>query len=262
MDKGYALVTGASSGIGAEIAKLLAAKGYPLLIVARRAERLKALQAEISEAHRVDVVVLAQDLALPGAGKTLFEAVQTGGYTVEILVNNAGFGIQGKFLEMEMADVEQMFRLNMHTLTEITQLFARAMVTRKQGYILQVASAAAFLPSPYVSAYAATKAYVLSFSEALRYELKDTGVSITTLYPGITTTEFNAVAHAKTPPMMNMSILSAEKVAQIGVKAMFRRRRARIPGRINNINALIGKLIPRGWIIAIAGSLMRKANSQ
>ncbi|HHG86517.1 MAG TPA: SDR family oxidoreductase [Bacteroidetes bacterium] len=262
MKKGYALVTGASSGIGAEIAKILAQKGYSLLIIARRAERLEALRTAILAIHDVDVVVLAQDLAVPLAGKILFDAVQQGGYSVEILVNNAGFGIQGKFLEMEMKDVEQMFRLNMSTLTALTQLFAQEMVAKGNGYILQVASAVAFLPSPYVSAYAATKAYVLSFSESLRYELKDTGVSITTLYPGITTTEFNAVADAKTPAMMNMSILSAEKVAQIGIKAMFQRRRARIPGFINNMSAFFAKIIPRSWIINSAGSLMKKANQQ
>lgn len=258
--RGYALVTGASSGIGVDLARELARKGYPLLLVARRRERLEALAEELKKAHGVDVAVLAQDLAAPGAAVALRGAVRAGGWSVEVLVNNAGHGMQGRFLDMDIAAVEGMFQLNVTALTHLTQLFAREMVARGHGYILNVASAAAFLPSPYVAAYAATKAYVHSFSEALRYELRDSGVSLTTLYPGITATEFNAVAHAKTPPAMNLSILSAEEVARVGVRAMFARRRALVPGLINKLNALFCALLPRGLVVRMAGLLLARAN--
>jgi short-subunit dehydrogenase len=134
------------------------------------------------------------------------------------------------------------------------------MAARGRGYVLNVSSASAFLPTPYVAAYAATKAYVLSFSEALRYELRGTGVSVTTLYPGITTTEFNAVAHAKTPPAMDLSILPADAVARGGLRAMFARRRAVVPGLINKVNAVLSTVLPRGFIVTITGWLLGRAN--
>lgn len=254
------MVTGASSGIGLEIARQLAARGYGLVLVARRLERLEELKAEIVAQHGVDVRLIPLDLTVEFAALQVMRAVEEAGITVEILVNNAGYGMQGRFLDMKMHDIEQMFRLNMTVLTHLTQLFARVMVARKQGYILNVASAASFLPSPYVSAYAGSKAYVMSFSEALRYELKDTGVSVTTLYPGITTTEFNAVADAKTPGVMDMSILSSEQVARIGLRAMFRRRRAIVPGIINKLNAFFSQVFHRGVITSVAGGLLKKAN--
>ena len=262
MQKGYALVTGASSGIGAEIARNLARRGYPLILVARRRDRLVELQAAIATAHRVEVVIIDQDLAQDGAAQRLFDNVQAQRLHVAILVNNAGVGMQGKFLDMDMARVERMFALNMTALTHLTQLFAREMVTAGVGHVLQVASAAAFLPTPYVAAYAATKSYVLAFSEALRFELRGTGVSVTTLYPGITTTEFNEHAEARTPTAMALSVLSAAQVADIAVRAMLAGRRAIVPGWINKINALFSTILPRGWVIFAAGLLMKKANAQ
>ena len=202
-----ALVTGASSGIGLAMARRLAAQGWSLILVARRTDRLAALQAELQAAHKVDVQLIAQDLSAPDAATRLFEAARP--WPVDALINNAGHGIQGRFLDMDPAAIDRMLLLNVHSLTHLCQVFARDMQARKGGYILNVASAAAFLPSPWVSAYAASKAYVRSFSEALRYELQNTGVSVTTLYPGITRTEFNEVANAKTPPLMDLSILDA-----------------------------------------------------
>ena len=254
------MVTGASSGIGLEIARQLAGLGYSLVLVARRRDRLEELRTAIVAQHAVEVVLVPQDLSVEFAALQVMRAVEQAGIELDILVNNAGYGMQGKFLDMHMHDIEQMFRLNMTVLTHLTQLCARQMVQRKQGHILNVASAAAFLPSPYVSAYAATKAYVMSFSEALRYELKGTGVSVTTLYPGITTTEFNTVAGAKTPGLMDMSILSSAQVAKIGLRAMFKRKRSVVPGLINRLNAFFSQVFHRGIITATAGSLLKKAN--
>jgi len=260
MKKGYALVTGASSGIGADLARELARAGHPILLTARRVDRLEALAAELRKSANVEVVVIAADLAAANAARSLHEAVTARGLDVEIVVNNAGYGMQGQFLDMDFDAVEAMFRVNIVALTHLTQLFARDLVKRGSGYVLNVASAAAFLPSPYVSAYAATKSYVLGFSEALRFELRGTGVSITTLYPGITTTEFNEVAHAKTPPAMNLSILSAAEVARIGARAMFARRRAVVPGLINKLNAIFSAVLPRGFVSFMAGTLLARAN--
>lgn len=256
----YALITGASSGIGAEIALLLARRGHPLIIVARREDRLIEVAERVRAAHRVEVLTLALDLSAPDAAARLHAEVRARGLAVGVLVNNAAFGLQGRFLDMDPSSLEQMFRLNIHTLTELTRLFARDMVAAGRGHILQVASAAAFLPSPYVSAYAASKSYVLSFSEALRFELRHSGVSLTVLYPGITETEFNAVASAKTPWIMDASVLSARRVAEIGVAALFAGRRAVVPGWINKINAVLSQVLPRGLVSWMAGWLLERAN--
>jgi short-subunit dehydrogenase len=256
--RGWAVVTGASSGIGVDFARRLAAGGRPVVLVARRRDRLESLADELRRAHRVEVDVVAQDLAAPGGAAALADAVR--GRDVEVLVNNAGYGIQGRFVEMDPAEVERMIRLNVVALTELTQRFARAMAARGGGFVLNVSSASAFLPTPYVAAYAATKAYVLSFSEALRDELRGTGVSVTALYPGITTTEFNDVAHAKTPAVMGPSILSADAVAAVGLRAMFARRRAAVPGIINRVNAVLSTVLPRGLIVWITGRLLGRAN--
>ena len=256
-----ALVTGASSGIGADLARQLAQRGHGVILTARRADRLTALQQELAN-HGVPVHVVVQDLAEPNAPRQLLAAVQALGLEVSVLVNNAGYGIQGTFVDMDMAAIEQMTRVNLLALTELTQLFGRAMAQRGGGRILNVASAAAFLPSPYVAAYAATKAYVLSFSEAIRFELAPCGVTVTTLYPGITTTEFNKVAGARTPGVMDLSILGPADVARIGLDGLFAGKRAVVPGIINKINAFFSQVFHRGVITWVAGRLLAAANRQ
>ncbi|MCB9230304.1 MAG: SDR family oxidoreductase [Bacteroidia bacterium] len=261
-NKNYALITGASSGIGSEIARQLAQKGYPLIITARRRERLEELALEIEDRWKVKVEVITADLGLETGARDLYDQVQARKLRVDILVNNAGFGIQGYFLDMDMAHIKQMNTLNINSLIELTQLFARQMKDNGGGYILQVASMVALALSPMVSAYAGSKAAVLAFSETIHYELKRHKISVTTLYPGITTTEFNEVAHAETPAMMKSSILSAAQVAKVGLRAMFRRKRSVVPGKINQLNAFFSKISPRGLIIDVAGSLMEKANKK
>ncbi len=256
--RGLAVVTGASSGIGESIAVQLAARGHALVLVARRRDRLDALAARLRSAHGVEVRVEACDLSTSEGVAQLTGSLAA--QPVAVLVNNAGYGMQGRFVDMDMAEVERMVRLNVLALTALTQHFARAMAARGDGYILNVSSAAAFLPSPYVSAYAATKSYVLGFTEALRYELRGTGVSVTALYPGITTTEFNAVAGAKTPGVLDMTVLSADEVAAAGLAAMFARRRSVVPGVLNKLNALFSALLPRGFVTWMAGRLLGRAN--
>jgi len=253
----WAVVTGASSGIGLQIARQLAARGHALVLVARRGDRLEALRAELERPDR-PVRVLVVDLSEREAAARV--DAETRDLDVEILVNNAGYGMQGRFLDMDLDAVERMARVNMHTLTELTARFARRMIPRGHGYVLNVASAAAFLPSPYVAAYAATKSYVLHLSEAIAYELDGTGVSVTTLYPGITPTEFNEVAGARTPRWLAVSVLGPDRVASIGLRAMFARRRAVIPGWINWMNAVFSHVLPRGLIVWVTGRLLGAAN--
>ncbi len=260
MEKGYALITGASSGIGLAMARVLADQGYPLILVARRIDRLEALAKEIRSSANVDVCVIPMDLSEPDAAARLRAETSQRGLQTEILINNAGYGIQGKFIEMDTQKMAAMFRLNIDALAFLCREYAPDMVKRKHGYILNVASASAFLPSPYVSAYAASQAFVGSFSEALRFELEGTGVSVTTLYPGVTKTEFNEVAGAQHPPVMNASVLTADQVARISLKAMFRKKRSIIPGIINKINAFFSQVFHRGFITFMAGSLLKKAN--
>lgn len=260
MKKQYALITGASSGIGLAMAKQLADLGYPLILVARRIDRLEKLAQEIREGSKVDVQVIPMDLSEPDAASRLFEETHKKNLHTEILINNAGYGLQGKFVEMDTRKIAAMFRLNIDALTFLCREFAPAMIARKHGYILNVASASAFLPSPYVSAYAASQAFVGQFSEALRFELSGTGVAVSTLYPGVTKTEFNDVAGAKHPPLMEASVLTAEQVARIGLKGMFGRKRSIIPGLINKINAFFSQVFHRGFITRVAGTLLKNAN--
>lgn len=260
MNKDYALITGASSGIGLAMAQQLADQGYPLILVARRVDRLEKLAKEIRARTKVDVRVIPMDLSDAEAPTRLREETARHGLHVEILINNAGYGMQGKFLEMDTPKMAAMFRLNIDALAFLCREFAPAMVERRHGYIMNVASASAFLPSPYVSAYAASQAFVGQFSEALRFELSGTGVCVSTLYPGVTKTEFNDVAGAKHPPLMEASVLSAEDVARISLKAMFRRKRSIVPGIINKINAFFSQVFHRGIITYVAGTLLKKAN--
>ena len=260
MSTSAVLVTGASSGIGAEIARLLAKKNHPLVLVARRKESLDRLAEEIRQSSGVKVWVIPQDLSISGSAPDLYAKVKALDIDIGILVNNAGFGIQGRFLDIDLARMHSMIQLNVITLTELTLLFATDMVTKHNGYVLQVSSAAAFLPSAYVSAYAATKHYVKAFSEGICFELRNTGVSVTTLYPGITRTEFNDVAGAVTPTLMRLSVLDAVTVADIGVRAMFARKRSVVPGLINKINAWFSSVLPRGLIVWAAGHILERAN--
>jgi hypothetical protein len=220
---------------------------------------LEKLKSRIETEFGVRAEILEADLSQLGAGTQLFSQVQTLGWEVEILVNNAGVGCQGVFDQLKPEEVERMLVLNIHALTELTMQFSQAFRKRGGGRILQVASLASFIDTPYVSAYAATKAYVRSFSNAIRYELRKTPVTVTVLYPGITRTEFLEVAHAKTPKSMEISMLSADQVAQAGIKGLMKGKRKVIPGMINQINAVFSSLFPSRMITSMAGKMMENA---
>ncbi|MFH1469792.1 MAG: SDR family oxidoreductase [Pseudomonadota bacterium] len=250
-ESSWAVVTGASSGLGDAFARQLAQRGLSVLLVARRRERLEALAAVLQAEHKVEVEVLAQDLGAPGAAEKVHAAM--GGRRVEVLVNNAGYGVQGPFREHDWAAHEAMLRVDILALTELTWRFARHMVAQGSGRILQVASIGAAQPTPWFAAYGAAKAYVLSFSEALDFELRGTGVTVTTISPGATDTEFAQRAGTEFKGMARRMLMTPAEVAAIGLRATFRGRRAVVPGWLNAFNTWFQRVIPRRvatWIAA------------
>jgi hypothetical protein len=258
--KRLAVITGASSGIGADFARLLAGRGYDCVITARREDRLKELAAELERDHGVSATVVAADLGKSGGAKELYDAVKALGRPVTFLVNNAGFGVYGEFVKHDPARLAQMMQLNMISLTELTHLFARDMVEHGEGRILQVASVGAFQPSPYYAVYSATKAFVRDFSQALSWELEGTGVTVTTICPGLTKTEFHEVADHIKPSYMDSIMMSAHDVAEIGIRAAERGRATVTPGLVNKLMEWSIKwLTPRSVATAVAGISMRSS---
>lgn len=214
-----ALITGASSGIGTEFARIHAGNGGDLVLVAQNLERLNALKEEIESAHGVSVLVLREDLSVPGSAQRVFQATEDAGIVVDMLINNAGFGGHGKFHERDLARDEAMMQLNMATLTSLTHLYLQGMIERGRGKILNVASTAGFMPGPLQAVYYATKAYVLSFSQAIAEELSGTGVTVTALCPGPVDTGFVARGDLDGIKLFERAA-SAESVAAFGYKAM------------------------------------------
>ncbi|MBS1169667.1 MAG: short chain dehydrogenase family protein [Burkholderiaceae bacterium] len=241
----WALVTGASSGLGVDFAHELAAKGYSLVLTARRKDRLQALAAEIEAHHAVQTKVIALDLAEPGAAAELKRQLHGEAITIDVLINNAGFGIFGELIEQPPARVQAMLQLNIAALTELTQLYATEMVQRQRGQILLVASVVAYQASPNYAAYAASKAYVLSFGEALHEELRPHGVTVTVLSPGATATEFFDVSGQQSTPMKRAFMMPSRPVVQIGLAAMRRGRASVVPGWKNALMTWSTRLLPR-----------------
>lgn len=252
----WALVTGASSGLGADFARALAAEGCSLVLTARRKERLEALEAELRERHGVETRVVALDLAEPGAAERLFERTRELGLEVDVLVNNAGFGTFGPFLEVPWERERRMLEVDVVALTELTKLYARAMVERGRGWILQVASIGAYQPSPTYGTYSAAKSYVLNFGEALAWELRGTGVKVTVLSPGVTATEFLEVAGHERSLYQRLSVMESAKVARIGVRAMKRGKPSTVAGWANKLPIFLLRFTPRRLQAALASLLM------
>ena len=253
MAKGMALVTGASSGIGAELARLCAADGYGLILVARRAELLDQLAATLATEYRVRVRCIAADLASPGAPAAIYE--QARGDPVDILINNAGFGVRGRYDQTDWDVEARLIQVNITALAHLTKLFARDMVLRGEGRILNVGSTAAFVPGPLMAVYYASKAFVVSFSEALAKEFEGTGVSVTVLCPGPTKTGFDAAAGASETNLFRANVMNAGDVAQIGYRAMLQGRPEAIAGARNRIMILLARLAPRTMMAGIVKRL-------
>jgi short-subunit dehydrogenase len=248
-----ALVTGASSGIGRALLPWFAKDGYELVVVARRRDALDEAARAMRDAHRAKVDVIAMDLAQPGAAHALF--AKTG--AVDVLVNNAGFGMYGEFAEENIARVSQMIALNVAALTELTHAYLAPMLAQKSGRILQVSSTAAFQPGPRMASYYATKAYVLAFSEALAVEIDGSGVTVTTLCPGPTKSEFNAIAGYTMPGYVERAAMSSEEVAAIGYRALMKGERTVVAGAANKAMAVASRVGPRSLVLAVTDRLLR-----
>lgn len=249
-----ALVTGASSGLGVDFARHLAARGADLVLVARREDRLRDVKAEIERDHGVDVTVL--DLGEPDAPQRLYDTMAERGLSIGVLVNNAGFGLYGDFVDIPWEREAQMLHLDIIALTHLTKLFARDMVARGFGYILQVASIGAYQPSPTYASYSAAKSYVLNFGEALNYELRGTGVSCTVLSPGITATEFLEVSGQDASLYQRLVMMQSKDVTRIGIEAMLKRKPSVVPGVLNKLTIQSNRLMPRRLSAAVGHLLM------
>jgi len=239
------LVTGASSGIGRELAKCFAAEGCQLILVARKRDALQALAEELWRTHQTQSAVYPADLAQPGTPARIFEHLQANGTKLEVLVNNAGFGAQGKFAELSIERQIEMLQVNVMALAHLSRLFLPGMIERGGGGILNVASTAAFQPGPGMAVYYATKACVLSLSEAVSEEVAGTGVTITALCPGPTDTNFATAADARFSHRFKKAAMSAEAVARIGHCAFRDGRAVAIAGFQNRLLALTVRFAPR-----------------
>jgi short-subunit dehydrogenase len=258
---GTALVTGASSGIGAAIAGQLASRGHSLTLVARREERLRSLATELANDHGVDAAVIACDLGEPADRLRLVSELQLGERSVEVLVNNAGFGSHGDFVNNDTSRMVGMVRLNVEAVVDLTGRFLPGMVERARGAVINVASIAAFQPLPGQAVYGGTKAFVLSFSEAIRTELRGTGVSVTAVCPGPVSTEFPEAAgmgdvEERTPDTFWMS---AEEVGRHAVEGAERDRRVVVPGMINRATALAGQHSPRALALPLVRRIWQRS---
>jgi short-subunit dehydrogenase len=239
------LITGASSGIGLELAKCFAADGCRLVLVARNRDALENLAEELRSKNKIEVVVFPGDLSLPETPKRIFEKLSAQKIEIDVLVNNAGFGAHGAFAELSLPRQLEMLQVNITALTELTGLFLPGMIRRKRGGILNVGSVAGFQPGPGMAVYYATKAFVLSFTEALAEELSGTGLTVSVLCPGPTTSNFGNVARGEKIRQLKTSKMSAEAVAIYGHRAFRNGKVTAVPGLQNKIFVFLNRIVPR-----------------
>ena len=239
------LITGASSGIGLELAKLFAADKSNLVLVARRADRLTTLAEELQRQHGITAQVLTKDLARPEAPREIFDELKQKNVEIDVVVNNAGFGSLGSISNLDLQRQLDMIQVNIMALVHLTRLFLSGMIERNRGGILNVGSTAAFQPGPYLAVYYASKAFVLHFTEGLAEELKGKNIQVSCLCPGPTVTEFAAQAHMKSAPLFRLGSMSGEAVARIGYQGFRHGKVVVIPGIKNKLGTLGVRLAPR-----------------
>lgn len=241
-----ALITGASGGLGLEMARIFAREGYDLVLVARREDKLVALKSELEAAYRIKAAVFAKDLSQKDAANEVFSFTEARGILVDILVNNAGFGDYGPFTERAWQKQYEMVQLNITALMQLTHCYLKPMLARQSGKILNIASVASFQPGPLMSVYYATKAFVLSFTEALSVELRHSGITVTALCPGPTKTGFEEKAELNESGLFkNLKTATAKEVAEYGYRQMQKNRVIAIQGFRNRSMLFMGKLAPR-----------------
>lgn len=251
----YILITGASSGIGYEMAQQLAVLKYNLILVARSKDKLETMQQELSSKYGILVQYFAKDLSDKGQAVELFNDIRSANYHVSHLVNNAGFGNYGSFVETSLEEELNMIDLNISSLVILTKLFAKDMVARKSGRIMNVSSLLAFLPFPYYSVYSATKSFVLAFSETLAAELEGSGVVVTTLAPGITETAFVSSEMRETNLLKYNKPTPVKTVATAGVELLLHGKGKKIVGFQNRFNSILARIVPGSVMMKIKKNL-------
>lgn len=261
-DRKTALITGASFGIGLELARIFAREGHNLVLVARSGEKLRQLAAELEKTNGTRSLILAADLTEPGAPAYVLDQTTRAGIAIDFLVNNAGFGQYGFFAENDLEECLRQIQLNVTTLTHLMRLYLPEMIDRKYGYILNVASTAAFQPGPLMAVYFATKAYVLHFSEAIANELAGTGVTVTCLCPGATATEFHKRANATAMNLLQFGTMDAHTVAEDGYRALMESKPVVISGFKNWLVAQSVRFSPRRLVTAIARKAQESKRAQ
>ena len=254
MENKTVLITGASGGIGREFAYIFAQKKYNLVLVARSKDKLDQIAKDCTTLYGIKTTVFTHDLSNPESAELLYQDVQENRISIDVLINNAGFGQFGPFAKSDLTKNMEMINLNVTTLVALTSLFVRDMVARNQGQILNIASTAAFQPVPNFAVYGATKAFVLSFTEALHYELKDTKVSVSVLCPGPTSTGFEQAADMKDSKLFKSGVMDAKTVAKIGFNGLQKNKMTVVPGLKNKVLATASNMTPSRdllvWITA------------
>jgi len=253
-----ALITGASGGIGYELALLFARNGYDCILVARSQDKLNELAARLESESRVKTIVIGRDLSRPSAVDEIYEEVTAASMPVDVLVNNAGIPVFGPFIETDLQTELEMLQVNVVALTALTKLFLRGMVERRAGRILNLASTAAFLPGPLMAVYYASKAYVLSFSQALANELRGTGVTVTALCPGPTRTGFQKRGVMEDSRLVQGEIADAASVALAGYRGLMAGKTIVIPGLSNKLIPWVVRLSPRGVVTRVVRRMQER----
>ncbi len=253
----WVLITGASSGFGADFARQLAAKKANLVLTARSKDKLEALAGELSSQHGVQCKVVVGDLAIPGGAVALAKSVDALELSLEHVVNNAGFGLGGALNTQPIEKTLEMIRLNCEALTALTCWWLPKMIAKNSGGFLQVASVAGFQPVPYISVYGATKAYVVNFTAGVAEELRDTNVRMSALCPGPVETGFQAAAGIQIAPQQKSSVLTSEETVRLGINAYIARKTIYVPGAVNKLGGIASKLLPRGVVARFAGDIMK-----
>jgi short-subunit dehydrogenase len=246
-----ALITGASSGIGRELAVVHAENGHPVILVARSENKLDELKLELEDRYNARVLIISEDLNRQKAAKNVYDQVQDAGWQVHILINNAGIGDVAHFAEESWDKITSMINVNIRALTYLTRLFVPEMIQRGSGRVMNVSSTAAFQPGPMLNIYYATKHYVQAFSRALAYELKNTGVTVTALCPGPTESNFHSRARTEGTKLVSTSnIHTSRQVAEYGYKAMMKGKQVAIPGKINKVRRFVSWAVPITLLLA------------
>ncbi|MCU0472667.1 MAG: SDR family oxidoreductase [Bacteroidales bacterium] len=253
-----ALITGASKGIGFELARIHASRGDNLILVARNKNKLDELKRELEKKYAINVYTIGKDLSLRSSAREVYDDVKRNGISVDYLINNAGFGDFGLFADCDWDKQEKMINLNITALIHLTRLFLPGMIEKEEGKILNMASTAAFQPGPTMSVYFASKAFVLSFSEAINNEVRDKGITVTALCPGSTDTNFHAIVLDDPKLVKYRKMASPKEVAEYGYRAMMKGKPLAIQGFKNSLMANAVRFFPRGFIVKIVRKIQEK----